>query len=81
MELSGSSIEKVIIFSYILGNENPPKIFRENETLKIFLYFGKWNFYAQTQNMKKKITPKKFLIFQEMELSDSKIKKFLIFSQ
>ena len=85
MELSSPNIKKFLIFSYISGNRNPVKffIFREIETLKSFLYFGKWNFLAQARKMKKMHPPpqKKILIFQEIEFSDSKIKKFLILSQ
>ena len=45
-----------------------------------------WSYIAhfKTQGRKKilkKSTPKKFLIFQKMELSGSNIKKFQIFSQ
>ena len=36
---------------------------------------------TQAPKIKKNPTQKKFLISLEMELSDSKIKKFLIFSQ
>ena len=45
-ELSSSSIKEFIRFSYISGNRNPQKFFilQETETLKSFLYFGKWNF-------------------------------------
>ena len=48
MEISGSNIKKFLIFSYISRNGNPPPpkeflIFQETETLKSFLYFGKWN--------------------------------------
>ena len=38
-------------------------------------------FLSPGSKNRKKSTPKKFLIIREMELSDSKIKKFLIFSQ
>ena len=42
----------------------------------------KWNFLALILKKFKKWNPqKKFLIFQEIELSNYKIKKFLIFSQ
>ena len=39
------------------------------------------HFSAQPRNNKKNPLPKKFLIFQGMELSDSKIKKFLTFPE
>ena len=45
-------------------------IFQETETLKSFLYFRKCNLLSQSPKNKK--------IHPEMELSDSKIKKFLI---
>ena len=35
--------------------------------------------YSQAGKSEKKFTPNKFVIFQEMEPSSSKIKKFLIF--
>ena len=38
-------------------------------------------FQPKLEKIKKNPPRKKFLIFQEMELSNSKIKKFLIFSQ
>ena len=45
MELSGSNIKKFIIFSYISGNENPPRVnflsFKKWEPQKNFLYFVK----------------------------------------
>ena len=107
MELSGSSIKKFPIFSYILGSRNPEKIpyisgngnpkklliFREMELFsptsknrkflqKISHAQGKWNFlililknflYFLKRKLfsyfRKRKTPKKFLIFQETELS------------
>ena len=39
------------------------------------------HFYAQARKIKTNTPRKKSLIFKEMELSDSKIKKFVIFSQ
>ena len=39
------------------------------------------HFSAQTRKNKKNPAPQKILMFQEMELSNSKIKKFLIFYQ
>ena len=58
-------------------------IFQETETLKIFLYFPKWNLALFTPSSKKLKNPprKKFLIFQEIKLSNCKIKKFLVFSK
>ena len=44
------------------------------------LYFEKRSFFDEPQkNNLKKFTSKKFLIFQEKELSSSKIKKCLMF--
>ena len=54
MKLSNSNLKKILIFSYILGND------------------------TFTLGLGKKNPPRKnFLIFQEMELFDSMIKKFL----
>ena len=50
-----------------------------------FLLFGKWNSLAPGGTLqarkikKKKPTPKKFLIFREIELSSSKLNKLLYF--
>ena len=66
MELSESKINKFLIFSQ----------------KKLFLYFKKWNpalFKPRLKKTEKKNLSKKFLYFQEMELSGSNIKKFLIF--
>ena len=66
MELSESKINKFLIFSQ----------------KKLFLYFQKWNpalFKPRLKKIEKKNLSKKFLYFQEMELSGSNIKKFLIF--
>ena len=48
-------------------------IFQETEALKSFLYFRKYNFLSPSPNNK--------TITSEMRLSDSKIKKFLIFPE
>ena len=48
-------------------------IFQETEALKSFLYFRKYNFLSPS--------PKNKTINSEMRLSDSKIKKFLIFPE
>ena len=58
-------------------------IFQETEIIKIFLYFPKWNLALFTPSSKKlKNAPrKKFVIFQEIKLSNCKIKKFLVFSK
>ena len=65
--------------SYISGNGNPeaPFIFSEMELLSPSL--GKIKKIHPTKISSSKI--KNFLIFQEMELFGSNIKKFLIFSQ
>ena len=63
-------------------------IFQGAGTLKNFLFFGNWNLSPSLKKTQK-IHPKKvlnfkiekFLIFQEMKLSASNIKKFLIFFQ
>ena len=47
---------------------------------KLLLYFGKQNPALPSLNTKKS-TRKKFLVFPEMELSSSNIKKILILSQ
>ena len=54
MVLFGSNTEKFPIFSYISGNRNHKKsfIFQETETLKSFLYFRKWNFFAPENSIK-----------------------------
>ena len=56
---------------YISGNGNPkkPLIFREME------------FLSTSSKNKKNLLSTKSLYFQEVELSSSNIKKFLIFSQ
>ena len=57
---------------YILGNGNPRKA----------SYIpGNGTFQLKLKKNKKSLPRKKFLIFWEMELSNSKIKKFLIFCQ
>ena len=78
MELSSSCIKNFLIFFDISGNRNPQKffIFQERGTLKSFLYFRNCDFLRP--NSKKAI---KFLIFWEMELSDTKIKNFLVFPE
>ena len=55
MELSSSSIKKLLKFSCILGNGNHKKlfIFQETETLKSFLYFRKLSFKPNFKNIKK----------------------------
>ena len=94
MKLSYSKIKKVFLFSqkspphfstqarknkkkstskkypYISGNGNPKKA---------SYILGNGTFQPKPQKMKKIHSEKRFLIFQEMELSNSKIKKFLIF--
>ena len=65
MELSYSFSKES--FSYISGSENP----------KTFFIF--WEVELSELKKKKKITPKKFLIFQEMKLYSFMTKKFLIF--
>ena len=66
-------------FSYIFlyfRKQKPQKkifIFQETEALKSFLYFRKYNFLSPS--------PKNKTIHPEMGLSDSKIKKFLIFPE
>ena len=73
MELSSIKIKKVLMFSQ----------------KKLFLYFGKWNFFKKlifqegtfrVQKIKEP-TLKKFIIFREMELSSPKLKKLLIFQK
>ena len=75
MELLGSNIKnfkekktpkKV---PYISGNDKPKKL----------LIFQEATF--QARKIKKKFTPQKIFIFQEMEVSNFNIKNFLIFSQ
>ena len=68
MELSSSSIKKILIFSCISGNGNHKKslIFQETETLKSFLYCRKWNFKDQAQKNKKNRPEKKFLCFRKL---------------
>ena len=89
MELFCCIIKKSLTFSYISGNApthpppppHPPSprkkkffIFQETETLKSFLYFGKWNFSAQVRKIKKSTTTKwNFLALI--------LKKILLFSQ
>ena len=90
MELSSSSIKRSLYFlmfqetealkksSYIWGNRNPKK-FLYFLKRKFFLYFQKWNSTLLSSILKKwkeHPPPKRFLIFQEMELSSSNIKKF-----
>ena len=56
--------------------------FQETEALKKLLTFQETKpFSPSHKKLKKPTPPKKFLIFREMELSNSKSKKFLIFSQ
>ena len=73
MELSSSMIKKVLLFSqtkYFL-------IFREMESSKKTSYISGKNFPSWRN--KKKPTLKKFLIFQEIELSSPKLEKLLYF--
>ena len=59
-------------------------MFSQKKTFIIFFYIsgnGTLHFSAQAQKNKKNPPQKKFLIFLEMELSNSNIKKILIFSQ
>ena len=79
MELSSSCVKNFLIFFDISGNRNPQKffIYQERETLNSFLYFRNCDFLRPTPP-KKTI---KFLIFREMELSDTKIKNFLVFPE
>ena len=46
-----------------------------------FLIFREIELLGPSSKNKKNYPEKKFLLFQKMELSDSKIKKYLIFSQ
>ena len=70
MELSNSNIKKFLKFSYISGNENPKKL----------LIFWKMEIFIPSSKKEKKfIPPPKFLMYQEIELSNSNIKKILIF--
>ena len=69
MELSSSNIKKFLIFPYISENRDPKKS---------FLYFRKWDFSFHPEKIsytsgngdpEKMETLKKFVIFQEMEVS------------
>ena len=64
MELSSSNIKKFLIFS----QQKSFLIFQETETLKNLLYFR--NNFPSPKNEKNP------LIFREMELPSSKVKKF-----
>ena len=92
MELSDPKIKKFLIFSQkkafliFRETETPTKIpyISRNGT---FLYSGNGNIkklptFQEVTFRARKIknpTPKKFFIFQEMELSSHKIRNFLIF--
>ena len=94
MELSNSNIKKILIFLkrnlfIYVGKQKPPKnflffmernflIFQETETLKIS-YISASNFPSLKKE--KKTTLKKFLIFQEMDLSSLKTENSLIFQE
>ena len=84
MEISNPKIKKFLIFS----QKSPPHFSaqaRKNKKIhpkKNALNFRKWNLFALIFKKFRKWKPlKKSLVFQEMEVSNSKIKKFLIFSQ
>ena len=51
------------------------------ETLKKLLIFRETEPFRPSSKKQKSSPRKQFLIFREMELSNSKVKKFLIFSQ
>ena len=78
MELLSSNIKKN------QETETPkkfPYISREGNLKKAFYILGNRIFQPNSQKIKKIHLEKKFLIFWEMEQSDSKIMKFLIFSE
>ena len=79
MELSTSNIKKII-----LTFPQKKLLYFLKRKLIIFFYIsgnGTLHFSAQAQKNRKNPPRKKFLIFLEMELSNSNIKKILIFSQ
>ena len=94
MELSNSNTKKTLIFLkrnlfIYVGKQKPPKnflffmernflIFQETETLKISYISGS-NFPSLKKE--KKTALKKFLIFQEMDLSSLKTNNSLIFQE
>ena len=78
MELLSSNIKKN------QETETPkkiPYISGEGNPKKAFYILGNRTFQPKPQKIKKIHLEKKFLIFWEMEQSNSKIMKFLIFSE
>ena len=71
MELSSSSIIKILIFSH----KKAFLIFEETENQKNFLYFSRELPRSKNKN---KPALKKCIISWEMELSSSKLKKHLV---
>ena len=51
-------------------------IVHKNTITRVVISKVTWRTFQAKLEIIKKCTPKKFLIFQKMELSDSKIKKF-----
>ena len=60
--------KKLLIFSYILGNENPEKILLIFQEMELSFISGNVN-------------PKKLLIFQEVTFRARKMKKLLMFRE
>ena len=78
------TLKKLLIFPEMEPCTLQPELEKINKIHleKNSLYFVKWNFLALIlKEFGKRIPGKKLLIFREMELSDSNIKKFLIFPQ
>ena len=78
MEISSSNIKKLLIFSYISGNENRKKILyilgnRKRSSKKLLIFQEMELLSPRSKNLPRK----KFLMFQEIEPSGSNVKKFL----
>ena len=71
-------MQSAIWVDEIIGVITPTKKINK----KVVYFRATWHaFQPKPPKIKKKLPRKKMLIFQEMELSDSKIKKFIVFSQ
>ena len=71
-------MQSAIWVDEIIGVITPTKKINK----KVVYFRATWHtFQPKPPKIKKKLPRKKVLIFQEMELSGSKIKKFIVFSQ
>ena len=93
LSIFSQDINKFLIFSWWMGTKWKWRLKQFDSMLRVHnvmyllsftvvYYVAIWcTFQSKLEKTKKNPPPKKFLIFREMELSNSKIKIFIIFSQ